>query len=501
MADRSKLLYVNSGSEHEESSALDSLKYASFKTANYELTDVLLGGLVNAINARAGAGDAAKYIKTDAAGYVSNTFIDGANLLTVDHGNLTGLGDDDHTQYILVNGTRAFSGDQSMGNFKLTALASPIIGTDATNKAYVDAVATGLRPKGNVKAASVAAGTLASDFEAGDALDGYTLVAGDRILIKDQAVATENGIYVVQATGAPVRSTDQDNNPLAEIVNGVFIPQVLFGTVNQYKPFFISSIGTGTDGLHIIGTDNIVWDVFTAPAQLIPGAGIDFALNTVSVDILASGGLKFVGGGQELAVEPADFAGEGLVDDGSDNLAIDWFVPGGSTAVSKAVKVSDLAANGAGQGSKIIGVDPTNIPQSSATILQTLLDDLSIAITEATEESVSLTVSTGNSVAAGDLLQLDGADETKMLDIATAAKGIGVAKAATVAGNIVKALQNGEIAAGVLSGANAGDPYYWTGSALSVTPPAGAGSRVWQVGFAKNATDLYIHVEFVKRNS
>jgi hypothetical protein len=59
-----------------------------------------------------------------------------------DHGALSGLGDDDHSQYILVGGTRAFTGNQSIGGNQLTSLASPTLATDATNKGYVDAAIT-----------------------------------------------------------------------------------------------------------------------------------------------------------------------------------------------------------------------------------------------------------------------------------------------------------------------------------------------------------------------
>jgi hypothetical protein len=64
----------------------------------------------------------------------------------VDHGDLTGLTDDDHTQYILEDGTRAFSGDQSMGGFKITSLGAPVANDDAARKADVDAVAAGTSP-------------------------------------------------------------------------------------------------------------------------------------------------------------------------------------------------------------------------------------------------------------------------------------------------------------------------------------------------------------------
>lgn len=55
-----------------------------------------------------------------------------------DHGVLTGLTDDDHTQYILVGGTRAFTGEQSMGTNKLTNVVDPTVNQDAATKKYVD---------------------------------------------------------------------------------------------------------------------------------------------------------------------------------------------------------------------------------------------------------------------------------------------------------------------------------------------------------------------------
>lgn len=56
-----------------------------------------------------------------------------------DHGGLTGRNDDDHVLYILQAGTRAFTGDQSMGVNKITSLATPTAGADAATKDYVDA--------------------------------------------------------------------------------------------------------------------------------------------------------------------------------------------------------------------------------------------------------------------------------------------------------------------------------------------------------------------------
>jgi len=96
--------------------------------------------------------------------------------------------------------------------------------SDLATTAYVDGVLQGLSWKKAVRAATTVAGTLASSFENGDAIDGVTLATGDRILVKNQSSASENGIYTVNASGAPTRATDNDTG--AEMVNAtVFVSE------------------------------------------------------------------------------------------------------------------------------------------------------------------------------------------------------------------------------------------------------------------------------------
>jgi Protein of unknown function (DUF2793) len=110
----------------------------------------------------------------------------------------------------------------------LAANSDAKIATQKATKTYVDARVAGLSWKQAVRAASTANGTLATDFENGDTLDGVTLATGDRILLKNQSAGAENGIYVVAASGAPARSTDADIG--AELVNAsVYISE---GTIN-----------------------------------------------------------------------------------------------------------------------------------------------------------------------------------------------------------------------------------------------------------------------------
>lgn len=99
----------------------------------------------------------------------------------------------------------------------LAANSDTRIATQKATKTYVDGKVAGLSWKIAVRAATTANGTLATAFENGDTIDGVVLATGDRILIKNQAAAAENGIYTVNASGAPTRATDADSS--AELVN------------------------------------------------------------------------------------------------------------------------------------------------------------------------------------------------------------------------------------------------------------------------------------------
>lgn len=100
--------------------------------------------------------------------------------------------------------------------------------------------------KESVKAASTVSGTLATDFEDGDTLDGVTLATGDRILLKDQGTASENGIYTVNATGAPTRALDFDDD--AEVTSGNIVA-VEQGSTNGGILFLLTTANPITVGV------------------------------------------------------------------------------------------------------------------------------------------------------------------------------------------------------------------------------------------------------------
>jgi hypothetical protein len=98
----------------------------------------------------------------------------------------------------------------------------------------------------SVRAATTTNGTLATAYEAGDVVDGVTLIAGNRILIKNQSTASQNGIYVVNATGAPTRTSDMPAGVL-DISDGFSI-LVRDGTLNSGTIWRLTNASNPTVG-------------------------------------------------------------------------------------------------------------------------------------------------------------------------------------------------------------------------------------------------------------
>ena len=185
------------------------------------------------------------------------------------------------------------TGAVSLNSQKITGLADPTADADAANKGYVDGVAQGLDVKDSVVATTTANGTLSTAFANGQSIDGVTLQTGDRILIKNQTTASQNGIYNVQASGAPSRATDMATGANAAGAF-VFVEQ---GTVNAENGFTCTS----DTGSAVVGTNNLTFAQFSGAGQIIAGDGLDKSGNTLSVDLKANGGLVIES--TELAVK------------------------------------------------------------------------------------------------------------------------------------------------------------------------------------------------------
>ena len=184
-----------------------------------------------------------------------------------------------------------------MGGNQITNVADPTQAQNAATKAYVDAVKTGLNVKDSVKLGTTAAlaastyangssgvgATLTANANGALSIDSVAVSTSDRVLIKDQADAAQNGIYTVTNTGGAgaafvlTRATDADTG--AEMPGGTFI-FVTQGTNNADNGFTFTHNGTPT-----IGTTDLTVAQFSGAGQIDAGAGLTKSGNTLAVQV------------------------------------------------------------------------------------------------------------------------------------------------------------------------------------------------------------------------
>ena len=158
------------------------------------------------------------------------------------------------------------------------------------NKSYVDSVANGLDVKASCRVATTAdlsatynngAGTLTANSNGAISVDGVSLVLNDRVLVKDQSTAQENGIYKVTTVGsgsaAFVLTRTPDANDAAELTGGTFT-FVEEGTANADNGYVATHNGTPT-----FGTTAISFDQFSGAGQISAGDGLTKTGNTIDV--------------------------------------------------------------------------------------------------------------------------------------------------------------------------------------------------------------------------
>jgi hypothetical protein len=237
--------------------------------------------------------------------------------------------------------THAFTpaADLSMAGFKLTNVATPAADTDAANKGYVDSVAQGLDTKASVVAATTTNGTLATAFANGQVVDGVTLATNDRILIKNQTDATANGIYTVNASGAPTRSADM--NVGSEFPSAyVFVEQ---GTVNADTGWVCTNNAPVT-----LGSTNITWTQFSGAGTYTANNGV--VLNGSVFSFAPESGKGLQTGASGAAIKLATTSGLNVTSDLAVGAGNGISVLTNTVAIDSAVVVSKYAAS-VGDGS------------------------------------------------------------------------------------------------------------------------------------------------------
>jgi hypothetical protein len=156
--------------------------------------------------------------------------------------------------------------------------STPSSALEAASKGYVDSVATGLTIKDAVAVSTTTSGTLATSFANGQVIDGHTLVTGERVLIKNQATGSENGIYVVNATGAPTRAGDFDNSPSIEVKTGDLV-YVSAGSANGGTQWVLTTTGTIT-----LGSTALTFAQFGGGGLYSAGSGLALTGSVFSID-------------------------------------------------------------------------------------------------------------------------------------------------------------------------------------------------------------------------
>lgn len=451
------------------------------------LYEEALGYLTNDfINTSAGAGDAGKPIVLNASGLIDSTMVDASS---VDHGGLSGLGDDDHTQYSLADGTRNYTGIISYSTaFSFTT------DNQLVSKKYVDDVHTGdewfpysalsyVTDNTAAPATEVTGDVYVLSHDGGTPHANYDGASAGDIVRFDGS----DWIATTPTTGTKISIDDE--------TDGVR----LWTGASWDRKYYEST--TASTGLVKVGSD-IRIDASAA------GDGIGFTAGVLNVNVDDSSIETSADTLQVKALGITDAMLAGSISDGKlaedyiqtdevDDATIEWT---GTTLQVKADGINDTHID-FGTGTNQVNdadlpVTDTNNYFTGST-QSAVNDELYLA---ATFRGVDYTVGTGG-VSAGDVVYISANDTVLTYGTLTSPqRTIGLAFTTEAAASEVKIAGNDTVVSGVLSGATAGTAYYWDGSSLVTTPPNGTGQYVVQAGVAKNATDLHVECRIIKKN-
>ena len=223
-----------------------------------------------------------------------------------------------------------------MSSFQIKDLGNPTADSDAANKRYVDSVAQGLDVKQSVRFATPINFTSLNGNLG--AIDGVNPSDGDRVLVKSQTTASENGIYIINLSGAWARADDFDSSD--NVTGGAFV-FVEEGTAYADSGWVVTS-----DGSINVGTDDINFAQFSGAGQINAGNGLEKSGNTLYVGLVANKGIVFdIANGSNLALDLSATNIDGVLavgDGGTGATTLTGLVKGnGTSAFTAAVDGTD----------------------------------------------------------------------------------------------------------------------------------------------------------------
>lgn len=348
-------------------------------------------------------------------------------------GVLKGNGTSAITGGAVLNDVGAATGDYSLNSHKLTSVTDPTSAQDAATKAYVDSVVASTDYKDASVYATTAAlptlvynngssgvgATLTGVSVGALSVDSNTPSVGDRILVKDQASAFQNGIYTVTTVGSGIavfvltRATDFDQSADIDAGDATY---VLSGTVNAGRSYVLTTTGTVT-----VGTTNLSFSLVSGPGSILAGTGISVTGLTVSIDtavtvdkttaqtltnktlttpIIASISNT---GTLTLPTSTDTLIGKAT----TDTLTNKTYDTAGTGNVFK-INGTTITAN-TGTGSNVLATTPTLVTPVLGVATATSINGLAITTTTGT-----LTMTNAKTLAVTNSLTLSGTDSTTM---------------------------------------------------------------------------------------
>ena len=366
------------------------------------------------------------------------------------------------------------------GAVRASNFADPTAAQDLATKVYVDSIASGLDLKASVRLATAAAlpactaagsgvgKTLTANANGALSVDGVAVAVGNRILVKNQATGADNGIYAVTAAGgagAPfvlTRSTDADQN--AEVTAGMFT-FVAEGTANADSGWVLV-----TDDTITVDTTALSFSQFSSTTS-----------NTYDQGLVQSG--------SSIAVELDTGANGQGAGAGGGSSGLEFDVNSASGKLRAAVHATGgVERTATGLAAKL---DTDSHPTAGATIV-TSASGLKVA--HAPKLAVRLVTSGAVAVADPVYISANNLVSKGQASALASSRIVAISLTADAGGGSVDLVEHG-VAPGVLSGATFNTPYFLAASGgLTTTRPTG-GNRIIRIGFALNATDLFVDIQ------